>query len=559
MASLKNKSLPFLLSIGLLCSCASHPGRLQADLILSGATVWTGVPGQAAQEAIAIRGERIVAVGRDEEIRRYQGPGSTVLELDGRFVMPGFIDNHAHFISGGFQMLGIDLRPATDEQDFADRVRDYASTVPRGTWILNGDWDHEAWPSQAIPHRKLVDEFTTGHPVFVNRLDGHMALANSLALKLAGITRHTPDPPGGAIVRDESGEPTGMLKDAAMGLVERVIPQASPEDRIRAAREAFKEARRLGVTSVNDMASFEDVRTYQQLLDQDDVTARIYAITPLPDWNRLQQAGIEKNFGGDYLRIGAVKGYVDGSLGSTTAWFYEPYLDDPGTRGLPAGMWFPEGNMRKLVFEADAAGLHLAIHAIGDRANDELLRIYADLESERGRKDRRMRIEHAQHLSPAGIQAFGKQRVIASMQPYHAIDDGRWAEKRIGPERIKTTYAFRSLLDDGALLTFGSDWSVAPLNPLLGVYAAVTRRTLDGKNPGGWVPEEKITVEEALVSYTRNNAFAMFREQDLGTLEAGKLADLVVLSTNPMLVDPAEIGNIEVQRTIVGGKTVFEK
>lgn len=554
-----NKTCMVSLLAALSLSCGSGSPPIEADRILTGGRVWTAKAGQPLQEAVALVGQRIVAVGSAAEIARYQGADSEVIDLEGRFVMPGFIDNHAHFVDGGFQLLGVDLRPSQDEEDFARRIRDYAQTLPKGTWITGGDWDHESWPSASIPHKGMIDEFTPDHPVIVNRLDGHMALANSLALKMAGITRRTPDPAGGTIVRDERGRPTGMLKDAAMGLVYRVTPPRSLEARLEAAREAFKEARRLGVTSVNAMASYQDVRAFQRLLRAGEATARIYAITPLPDWKRLQQVGIERSFGGNFLRIGALKGYMDGSLGSTTAWFYDPYEDEPDTSGLPADMWFPEGNMKKLVSEADAAGFHLVIHAIGDRANDELLAIFDEVASNDSSRDRRFRIEHAQHLTRKAIEAFGKQKIVASVQPYHAIDDGRWAQKRIGPERIKTTYAFRSLLDSGAIVTFGSDWTVAPLNPLLGVYAAVTRRTLDGKNPEGWIPEERIGVEEALVCYTRNNAYAMFREDDLGTLEPGKLADIVVLSGDPFQVEDSRIKNLEVLHTIVGGKTVYKK
>ncbi len=556
------KTRPFLtlaLALALSAGCKTVPENPPADIVFRNGTVWTGVSDEGLQAAVAVVGDRIAAVGSDEETARYVGAKTEVIDLDGRFLMPGFIDNHTHFVDGGFKLLGIDLRPSLDHQDFARRIREYAPTVPQGSWILGGDWDHEAWPSRAIPHKDLIDADTPDTPVFVNRFDGHMALANSRALQLAGITRRTVDPAGGTIVRDESGRPTGMLKDAAMNLVSRVIPPPSMEQRLTAARTALEEARRLGVTTVNAMASFEELTVFQKLLGSGELTSRIYAITPLPQWKRLADVGIMASFGNEFLQIGALKGFMDGSLGSTTAWFYDPYVDEPETSGLPSGMWFPEGNMKKMILEADAAGFHLIIHAIGDRANDELLRIFAEVEEQNGRRDRRFRIEHAQHLSPQSLESFMELGVVASMQPYHAIDDGRWAENRIGPERIKTTYAFRSLLDSNAVVTFGSDWTVAPLSPLLGIYGAVTRQTLDGANPDGWVPEQKISVEDALFCYTINNAYAIFREDDLGSVEPGKLADLVVLDGNPFEVDPAEIGKIQVVRTIVGGKTVFEQ
>ncbi len=526
-------------------------------MILQNGTVWTG-PERPTAESVAIDGERIAAVGSNSEIEAYRSGRTTVVDLGGRFLMPGFIDNHTHFVSGGFQLLGLDLRSAANETEFADRIAAFAGKLPSGQWILGGDWDHEAWPSHEIPRKELIDASTPRNPVLVNRLDGHMVLANSLALKLAGISRATPDPPGGRIVRDSRGEPTGVLKDAAMDLAYKAVPQPSDDQVREAALAALQHARELGVTSLSAMASFQDLRVFQSLLGEGRLTSRVYVITPLPEYRVWAEAGVERGFGGDFLKVGAVKGFMDGSLGSTTAWFHEPYADAPDTSGIPSPMWFPEGNMERLVKGADAAGLHLAIHAIGDRANDELLDIFQRVAGEDAAK-RRFRVEHAQHLSRAAIASLAEMGVIASMQPYHAIDDGRWAEKRIGPERIKTTYAFRSLIDAGVRVTFGSDWTVAPLNPLLGVYAAVTRRTLDGANPGGWVPEQKISVDEALVCYTRNNAYAMFMENDLGTVEAGKLADLVVLSADPRQVDPVDIQAIEVTRTILAGKTVFQK
>ncbi len=540
-------------------ACVTPAPSLQADWVLYNGTIWTGEaePPEHPPTAVALLNDRILAVGTRDDIQAFHGQASRVVDLGGEFLMPGFIDNHTHFVDGGFQLLGLDLRSAKDEQEFAQRIEERAAEMEPGRWILGGDWDHEAWPSQSIPHRRLIDSITPHTPVFVQRLDGHMGLANGRALELAQITSQTPDPPGGAIVRDPDGSPTGMLKDAAMNLVFAVVPRRTDSEIREAVAAALAEAARLGVTTVNAMSNFDEVRIFQQLEREGKLTARIYAITPLAEFSNWREAGIERTFGGEFLQVGAVKGFVDGSLGSTTAWFHEPYDDAPATSGLPSGDWFPEGNLRRLIFEADAAGLQLVIHAIGDRANDELLGIFADLGKRDPEADRRLRIEHAQHLTPQAITRFAELRVIASMQPYHAIDDGRWAEKRIGPQRIRTTYAFRSLLDAGAMVTFGSDWTVAPLNPLLGVYAAVTRRTLDGKHHEGWVPEEKITVDEALACYTRNSAYAIFQEDRLGTLQPGKLADLVTLSANPLTADPEELGSIQVLRTWVGGQLVF--
>ncbi len=530
---------------------------MPADLILTNGDFWTANPSLPHVNAVAISGSKILALGTDDEIASFKGPKTQIIDLHGGFAMPGFIDGHTHFVDGGFSLLGIDLRPAKDEAEFARLIGDRAREIPKGTWITGGNWDHESWPSQRLPNRHLIDKVTPDTPVFVDRLDGHMALANSYVLRLAKITSDTPDPKGGEIVRDEKSEPTGLLRDAAMGLVARLIPGSSDAERTKALLAAVKEAGRLGVTSVNAMCSPADVTLFQDAFEAGNLTVRIYAFTPLPDIDKPSSVRPVRKNVNDYLRIGGVKGFMDGSLGSTTAWFFEPYLDAPKSTGLPAAMWFPEGNMKRLIEKADAANLQVAVHAIGDRANEELLNIYEYVESKNGMKDRRFRIEHAQHLVPRSIDRFRKLGVIASMQPYHLIDDGRWAAKRIGEERLKTTYAFRSLLDQGATVNFGSDWPVAPLNPLLGVYAAVTRRTLDGKHPEGWIPEQKISVEEALNCYTRSNAYAMFAEGTVGSLAVGHFADIVVLSDSPFKVDPVKIKDIKVIRTLGGGRSVY--
>lgn len=525
-----------------------------ADLILTNGKIWTGKPQPRFAEAVAVRGDRIAAVGTSKEILEHRDAGTRVIDLKKRLVTPGFIDNHVHFVSGGFQLSAVQLRESRDPADFAKRLAEYAKTQPRGRWITGGDWDHELWDPPQLPTRQMIDEVTPDHPVFVSRLDGHMALANSVALKLSGITRETPDPPGGTIVRDSRGEPTGLLKDNAMDPVWAIVPAPSLEQRVSAARAALAEAARVGVTSLCDMsggeAAYDDFRAYQQLLQEDALTSRIYLFVPLSTWQRLAGAGVERTFGDPRLRIGGLKGFADGSLGSSTAWFTDPYLDNSSTSGL-AMPGLVSGDIEKNVRGATAANLHVAIHAIGDRANDAVLRIY---EGDPGMRERRYRIEHAQHLTADLIRRFAADRVIASMQPYHAIDDGRWADRKIGKTRSAGTYAFRSLLDAGAVLTFGSDWTVAPLDPILGIYAAVTRRTIDGKNPSGWVPEQKISVEEALMCYTVNNAWAMFQEQEIGRIAPGMRADLVVLSRDLFTIPPEQMEHVKVDLTIVNGK-----
>jgi hypothetical protein len=514
---------------------------------------------QPAAEAVAILGDRIVAIGSTKEIQKLAGPKTQVIDAHKQLVLPGFNDAHVHFMGGGFQLSSVDLRDANSPQEFAERIRDFAAKLPEGRWITGGDWDHERWPDTRLPTRELIDRFTPNTPVFVSRLDGHMALANSLALKLAKVTSATKDPDGGVIVRDaKTGEPTGILKDAAQSFVWRVIPAASFEEKLAAARAATNHAASLGVTSVQDMSAGVDIGVYQALLDRGELKTRIYAVSPLPSWDRLARTGVRAHFGSAMLRNGGLKGFSDGSLGSTTALFYEPYRDAPETSGIPGPEMFPEGAMLERVRNADQAGLQVMIHAIGDRANDLILSIFEQVEKENGERDRRFRIEHAQHLRAQDIQRFSRDKVVASMQPYHAIDDGRWAEKRIGRERARTTYAFRSLLDSGATLAFGTDWTVAPLDPMLSVYGAVTRRTLDGKNPDGWVPEQKITVEEAVRAYTLGSAFAEFQEKEKGTITPGKLADLVILSRDIFTIDPKEIEKVKVVTTIMDGRVVYE-
>jgi predicted amidohydrolase YtcJ len=531
-----------------------------ADLVLINGKIWTVDDRRPEVEAVAVLGNRIAAVGSTEEIRKWIGAGTKVIDLQGKRVTPGFNDSHVHFLDGGMGLASVQLRYERTPEEFRDRIRDFAAKLPKGRWVLNGNWDHENWTPPALPTRRLIDAVTPDNPVFINRLDGHMCLANSLALKLAGVTRETSDPPGGTIVRDADGEPTGVLKDAAMNYVYKVIPSPSEDVMAEAIRAALAYAAENGVTSVQDMSASPEVfGVYQKLLASGELTVRVYGLQPLSEWGRLARAGVRAWFGNDKLKIGGLKGFADGSLGSTTALFFEPYLDAPKTSGLPSDEMFPEGKMLNNILGADRARLQIAVHAIGDKANKTILDMFTEVEKRNGARDRRLRIEHAQHLRPEEIKRFGAERVIASMQPYHAIDDGRWAENRIGPNRAKGTYAFRSLLDAGATLAFGSDWFVAPMEPLMGIYAAVTRRTLDGKRPQGWVPEQKITVAEAVRAYTIGSAYASGDEKVKGSIEVGKLADLVALSADIFKIDPVDIEKAKVGMTIFDGKVIYER
>jgi predicted amidohydrolase YtcJ len=536
----------------------NNAASLAPDLVIVNASVHTMDELQPRAEAVAILGNRIAAVGRTAEIQALAGPKSRVLDAAGKNVFPGFNDAHVHFLSGGYSLSSVDLRDAKSPEEMARRLADYSKTVPKGRWILGGDWDHEKWPGAPLPTKEMIDAATPDNPVFVNRLDGHMALANSLALKLAGMTKDTKEPAGGVIVRDKRGEPTGILKDAAESLVERAIPAKSFEENHAAAKAATGHAAKMGVTSLTDMSAGDDVGVYQYMLDHGELKTRIYAIRSIVSWDVLEKTGVRAAFGSDMLRIGGLKGFSDGSLGSTTAFFFEPYNDSPNTRGLLFDQMLPEGIMLKRVEGADKAGLQVMIHAIGDEANFRILEIYRQTAEANGVRDRRFRIEHAQHLRTNEIPRFGSQKVVASMQPYHEADDGRWCDKRIGPARSKGTYAFRSLLDTGAILAFGSDWTVAPLNPLEGIKAAVTRQTLDGKHPNGWNPEQKISIDESVRAYTVGSAYAEFAEKVKGTITPGKLADIVMLDRDIYAGDPAEIDKARVVLTILDGRVVFE-
>jgi predicted amidohydrolase YtcJ len=524
-----------------------------ASLAIVNARVWTGDSIRPWADAIAVSGDTILAVGSSAEIRKIGA--ARVVDAKGGMVTPGFTDAHVHFVTGGFRLSSVQLRDARTPEEFTKRIRDFAATVPAGTWITGGDWDHERWGG-VLPERSWIDSVTPDHPVWVNRLDGHMALANSAALRAAGVTSATRDVEGGAIVRGSGREPTGILKDNAQSLVERVVPEPPAVLEDRALDTAMTYVAERGVTSVHNMGSWSDLAIFERARAAGRLKTRIYAVVPLSTWERLRDTVKARGTGDEWLRIGGLKGFVDGSLGSHTAAMLEPFTDAPGDRGFFVNT--PE-NLYGWTSAADKAGLHVMIHAIGDRAIRMLLDTYERVAREDGPRDRRFRMEHAQHIAPADIPRFGALGVIASMQPYHAIDDGRWADRVIGPERARGTYAFRSLLDANATLAFGSDWFVAPPTPLEGIYAAVTRRTLDDRNPGGWVPGQKITVEEALRAYTIGSARASFDETRKGTLTRGKLADLVLIDRDLTTIPPESIRDARITMTVVGGRLVFER
>ena len=554
------QTVMLLLQICATCFAQAAPA---ADLIITHANIWTVDPGKPSAQALAVLGDRIVAVGTEEEVSAWRGRQTRVIDAGGKLVLPGFNDSHVHFVSGGEQLDSVQLNDAASPQEFVHRIGERAKITPKGEWITGGEWDETKWNPPQLPTKELIDPVTGETPVFVARYDGHMVLANSAALRAGGVTAQTPDPPGGTIVRDAHGNPTGALKDAAQELVFKIMPSMTHDQRLHATRRAMEHAASLGVTSAQYMdddenETYNDLKIFSELHDQGRLTTRLYVAPSVVDWEDQAKIGVRRSFGDLDLRIGALKGYADGSLGSHTAYFFEPFSDAPDNRGLLSHEMQPPSAMRERILKADAAGLQICIHAIGDQAISMILDFYSDAVKQNGARDRRFRIEHAQHMAAKDFDRFAQLGVIASVQPYHAIDDGRWAEGRIGHDRASRTYAFRTFLDHKVRLAFGTDWPVAPLNPMLGLYAAVTRATLDGENPNGWFPEQKLSVAEAVEGYTMGSAYAEFQEKEKGSITPGKLADFVILSDDIFKIDPAKIRDVKVLKTFLGGKVIWE-
>ncbi len=519
-----------------------------SDLIFKNGTIFTLNQRLPRATALAVRDGRIEAVGSDREIEPLQSSGAQVIDLEGRSLLPGFHDSHVHFADGGAYLLGIDLRDAEDEAEFSRRVRDFASGLPRWAWITGGNWDHETWSSHKFPHRDLIDQFTPHHPVFVHRIDIHIALANSLALKIAGIGPATPDPDGGEIERDPvTGEPTGILKDTAMDLVKQVIPAPDRRQKMAAVKQAMAHAASMGITSIGDFSSKDDFAVYQELLKEKSLTVRINRWCPVGELESLRRLGIRPPFGNPMLRMGTVKMFVDGSLGAGTAWLSEPYTHDPQSSGIAI---YPVKEVESLIIDADNAGLQLAVHALGDRAVSVVLDAFEKALALNGKRDSRHRIEHAQLMDPADFERFRRLGVIASLQPIHCLDDQRWLGRRIG-ERERFAHPVRSFLRHGIKVILGTDWAVAPLNPLLSIYAAVARN--------GWFPEEGLSLEQAVEAYTLTSAFAEFQENVKGSLEIGKAADMAVLDRDIFSVASEDLPAVNVDMTVVGGHIVYNR
>jgi predicted amidohydrolase YtcJ len=543
------RSLALVIACLLLFSCST---REKADIVFINAKVWTGDSALPSASVVAIRDGKISYVGDDKDAVQ----SDSVIDLGGKMVMPGFMDNHTHFLSGGLSLSCVQLKASKTREAFIATIKEYCRTHPGDDWIQGGEWNNENWGGE-LPRHDWIDSVTGAHPVCISRYDGHMVLANKVAMDKAGLAAATKDVAGGSIGRDRDGGMTGIFRDNATDLVAKMIPAPSEKDLDQYLARATEEAVSHGVTLVNDVGSYggwAELETYRRAYAKGLLTLRVNAMVPLSDWKKLDEYVKKNGRGDDHLLWGGLKGFVDGSLGSTTAWLYEPYLDDPGSRGFNIT---DTNDLKSWVKSADSAGLRVAVHAIGDRANDFILDAFAAAQQANGTKDNRFRIEHAQHLRQSTLDRFRTLGVVPSMHPYHVVDDGVFAPKRLDSARLKGTYAFRSLLELGVPVCFGSDWTVAPLNPLTGVYGAVTRRTSDGKNPEGWFPEQKISVEQALRCYTANNAYALFHEEKLGRIKKGMLADLAVIDGDLLTMAPEKIKDARVVMTLVEGKVVY--
>ena len=545
-----------------LISCSTPEKKY--SLAITNAKIWTGNPQQPWAESIIFSADTIVALGNNSEMKAWLEQSEQTIDAKGKLMTPGFIDSHVHTLMGGQRLSAVKLKEVKSKKEFITAIGDYAKTLKPGEWILGGDWDHQNWGGE-LPTHDWIDSVTKQNPVWLERSEGHSGLANQLALDMANVTSKTNDIPGGTIVRDAGRNPTGVFKDDAMSLIFKAIPDLSDEQKEKAFNDAMNYYLSEGITTAHHMVEphernlggvATDYAAFKKMDDEGKLKVRFYIAEPFSDYESIAARIQKEGKGSKMLKNGALKGYVDGAIGSHSALFFDDYTDMKGFKGSQVNS---EEVLYKRIQQADSLGLQLCIHAIGDKAIHIALKTFEATITRNGEKDRRFRIEHTQHIHPDDIAQMKKLKVIASIQPYHAIDDGIWCEAVIGPVRAKTSYASRSLMDAGVHVTFGSDWFVALPSPLKAIYAAVTRRTLDGKNPDGWIPEQKITVEQALINLTREGAYASFTEHDRGTLEPGKLADVVMLEQNIFEVDPVSIWDSKVAMTIVGGKIAYQR
>jgi predicted amidohydrolase YtcJ len=538
---------------------SSERGEALADLVLSDGTIYTVDPAQPRAQATAIREGEIVAVGSNDAVKKWIGPKTRVLDLHGRFAMPGFNDAHTHLASGGMAKLEANFEGAASLAEFQRRLRNALKNYKPGEWITGRGWDHTLWPEKRFPACWDLDADSKDHPMIFGRVDGHVAVANSLALKIAGIAKDTPDPQGGRIMRDpRTGEPTGLLEeDAAMSLVYRKVPPPGPEQRRRGIEMALAEAVSYGVTSIQDYSTWQDFLIYRELKNEGKLPLRITEwLTFTEPLAKLEEERREGATTDPWLKTGSLKAFMDGSLGSRTAAMLAPYSDDPSTSGI---LRMDPKQLDEMSIERDKAGFQLYFHAIGDRANRVALDAFAAVLAANGPRDRRDRIEHAQVVAPEDFARFAKLHVIASMQPCHLLDDERWAADRLGPERSEGAYAWNTMRKNGVRLAFGTDFPVESLNPLRGLYACVTRELPTSGLPGGREPQEKLPMADCISDYTVGSAYGEFEEHRKGQIKTGMFADIVVFPVDIRKIPPAELLKTPVDMTLTGGQIVYER
>ena len=561
----------------------------KADLVIQNAYVWTVDLSKPTAEAVAVRNNKIIFVGSNKAVQKYIDGNTNIIDAGGKLVLPGFNDNHVHFESTCRIVTGLNLLDVHQEKPFISRMRDVHERFTPGVWITGGLWSaYQAWESSSIseegrkakidffkPQRKMVDSFTAERPVFIQRFDRKVFFANSKALEIAGITKDKANPPNIHVERDKKGTPTGILTGSGVQqYFNNIIPPRSWKQRVWESEAVLKRCARFGVTSLSDMSDARQREIFYYLHNENKLTVRIHSRGYLDQWEKMSELGIKIGSGDSMIRLGTVKAWIDGIMGNSTARFYKAYSHNSDEFGIWRKIMFPwrsqsggrdlQSNLEYLAIKADSAGIQLSVHAIGDAANGYLLDMMDRVNEHNGVKNRRFRLVHAQVIHPDDFKRFKNMSIIAEVQPYHCTDDMRWMEERIGHERSKGAYAFRSLWDSGAVVCFGSDSpgtnaSRYPLNPMLGLYAAVTRQTLDGNPADGWFPDEKLSVEEAIQAYTLNSAYASFEENIKGSITEGKLADLVILSDNLLEIDPSKIKNVEVKTTIFNGKIIYQQ
>jgi len=544
--------------------------RPKADVIFMHGNVYTGVSANTPfssvlrEEAIAVRGDRIEAVGKTIDIQKLKGLQTQVIDLGGHFVMPGFNDAHLHLDDAGATKLSVNLTGVKSLDDLREMVRKRVDEARAGEWILGSGWDETLWPVKATPTRWDLDEVSNGHPVFLVRIDGHIAVANTRALQLGSVNLASRDPQGGHIDRNQTGEPTGILRETAQDAVTQVIPKPSHDQRRQGIELALADLAEHGVTSAQDYSPvWENFQIYEELEKEGKLTARITEWLPfdepVEDLTRKRESHPQSDL---MLHTGMLKGFMDGSLGSHTAALLEPYSDDPKNSGLPR---YDQAKLNDLTKERVLAGFQIGFHAIGDKGVQMALDAFAEAEkaareahvkAPNGEDEFRLRIEHAQVTTPAQINQFKQLKVIASMQPSHLLTDMRWAQDRLGPKRAATSYAWLAFLNKNVPLTFGTDYPVEPVSPFRGLYAAVTRKSENGKQD--YFPEQRLTMDQAIAAYTTGSAFAEYEEKEKGKIATGMLADFVVLDRDPAASSPEKLLGTKVLRTVVGGKTVYE-